>query len=573
MADSPAANGHALNRNSRTLVGGVSRAGARAMFKATGLGDEDLEKPLIAIANTWTEVGPCNIHLRRLATKVKEGIRAAGGTPLEFNTVTINDGITMGTAGMKASLISREMIADSIELVTRANYFDGIVALCSCDKTIPGTIMGLIRLNIPGLVLYGGTILPGDLDGEPQDIVSVYEAIGAYSAGKIPEERLKQVEDVACPGPGACGGQYTANTMANISQILGLCPMGFADIPAVDEQKDEVARQAGEIVLRLVAEDLRPDQLVTRKSLENSIAASTSTVGSTNSILHTLAFSREAGIEFTLDDIEAISRRTPVIADMRPTGRYVALDMYRAGGLRLLAQRLIEGGLIDGSTPTVTGRTLGEEAAEAQETPGQDVIVSLDAPLKETGGLTVLRGNLAPDGAAVKLKGIEPLRHRGPARVFDSEEDAFVAIDNQEIRPGDVVVIRYEGPVGGPGMREMLQTTAALVGQGLGQDVMMVTDGRFSGGTRGLMIGHVAPEAMLGGPLGLLQEGDIISVDVEARSIDVELDDEELARRRAEWRAPAPHFTTGVMAKYARTAAQADDGAATNIVPLREKVR
>ncbi|MCY3719501.1 MAG: dihydroxy-acid dehydratase [Anaerolineaceae bacterium] len=569
MAESPAVNGRALNRNSRTLVGGVSRAGARAMFKATGLGDEDLKKPLIAIANTWTEVGPCNIHLRRLATKVKEGIRAAGGTPLEFNTVTINDGITMGTAGMKASLISREIIADSIELVTRANYFDGIVALCSCDKTIPGTIMGLIRLNIPGLVLYGGTILPGDLDGEPQDIVSVYEAIGAYSAGKIPAERLKQVEDVACPGPGACGGQYTANTMANISQILGLCPMGFADIPAVDEQKDEVARQAGEIVLRLVAEDLRPDQLVTRKSLENSIAASTTTVGSTNSILHTLAFAREAGIEFTLDDIEAISRRTPVIADMRPTGRYVALDMYRAGGLRLLAQRLIDGGLIDGSTPTVTGRTLGEEAAEARETPGQDVIVTLEAPLKESGGLTVLRGNLAPYGAAVKLKGIEPLRHRGPARVFDSEEDAFVAIDNQEIRPGDVVVIRYEGPVGGPGMREMLQTTAALVGQGLGQDVMMVTDGRFSGGTRGLMIGHVAPEAMLGGPLALLQEGDIISVDVEARSIDVELDDAELARRRAEWRAPAPHFTTGVMAKYARTAAQADDGAATNIVPLR----
>lgn len=569
MANPATVNGRALNENSRTLVGGVSRAGARAMFKATGLSDADLAKPLIAIANTWTEVGPCNIHLRRLATKVKEGIRAAGGTPLEFNTVTINDGITMGTEGMKASLISREMIADSIELVTRANYFDGIVALCSCDKTIPGTIMGLIRLNIPGLVLYGGTILPGDLDGEPQDIVSVYEAIGAYSAGKIPAERLKQVEDVACPGPGACGGQYTANTMANISQILGLCPMGFADIPAVDEQKDEVARQAGEIVLRLVAEDLRPDRLVTRKSLENCIAASTSTVGSTNSILHTLAFAREAGIEFTLDDIEAISRRTPVIADMRPTGRYVALDMYRAGGLRLLAQRLIEGGLIDGSTPTVTGRTLGEEAAEAQETPGQDVIVSLDAPLKETGGLVVLRGNLAPDGAAVKLKGIEPLRHRGPARVFDSEEDAFVAIDNQQIRPGDVVVIRYEGPVGGPGMREMLQTTAALVGQGLGQDVMMVTDGRFSGGTRGLMIGHVAPEAMLGGPLGLLQEGDVIAVDVEARSIDVELDDEELARRRAAWRAPAPHFTTGVMAKYARTAAQADDGAATNIVPLR----
>ena len=569
MVDSSAANGRALNRNSRTLVGGVSRAGARAMFKATGLNDEDLEKPLIAIANTWTEVGPCNIHLRRLATKVKEGIRAAGGTPLEFNTITINDGITMGTAGMKASLISREMIADSIELVTRANYFDGIVALCSCDKTIPGTIMGLIRLNIPGLVLYGGTILPGELDGEPQDIVSVYEAIGAYSAGKISSERLQQVEDVACPGPGACGGQYTANTMANLSQILGLCPMGFADIPAVDAQKDEVARQAGEIVLRLVAEDLRPDKLVTRTSLENCIAASTSTVGSTNSILHTLAFAREAGIEFTLDDIETISRRTPVIADMRPTGKYVALDMYRAGGLRLLAQRLIDGGLIDGNTPTVTGKTLGEEAAQAQERPGQDVILPLATPLKETGGLVVLRGNLAPDGAAVKLKGIEPLQHRGPARVFDSEEDAYEAIEKQQIVAGDVVIIRYEGPVGGPGMREMLQTTAALVGQGLGQQVMMVTDGRFSGGTRGLMIGHVAPEAMLGGPLALLREGDVVAVDVAQRSINVELDEAELARRRAAWQAPPPHYSSGVMAKYARIAAQANDGAATNIVPLR----
>ena len=449
MADSPAANGRALNRNSRTLVGGVSRAGARAMFKATGLGDEDLEKPLIAIANTWTEVGPCNIHLRRLATKVKEGIRAAGGTPLEFNTVTINDGITMGTAGMKASLISREMIADSIELVTRANYFDGIVALCSCDKTIPGTIMGLIRLNIPGLVLYGGTILPGDLDGEPQDIVSVYEAIGAYSAGKIPEERLKQVEDVACPGPGACGGQYTANTMANISQILGLCPMGFADIPAVDEQKDEVARQAGEIVLRLVAEDLRPDRLVTRKSLENSIAASTSTVGSTNSILHTLAFAREAGIEFTLDDIEAISRRTPVIADMRPTGRYVALDMYRAGGLRLLAQRLIEGGLIDGSTPTVTGRTLGEEAAEAQEKPGQDVIVSLDAPLK---------GDRRPDRAArqprARRRGGQAQGHRAAAA---SRPGAGLRQRGGRLRrhrqPGDSPRRRGRHPLRGAGRR------------------------------------------------------------------------------------------------------------------------
>ena len=568
MADSPEVRDR-MNANSRTLVGGVSRAGARAMFKANGLTDDDLQKPLIAIANTWTEIGPCNFHLRRLAAKVKEGIRAAGGTPLEFNTITINDGITMGTEGMKASLISREMIADSIELVTRANYFDGIVALCSCDKTIPGTIMGLIRLNIPGLVLYGGTILPGDLDGEPQDIVSVYEAIGAYSAGKISAERLQAVENVACPGPGACGGQYTANTMANISQILGLCPMGFADIPAVDSEKDAVAYKAGEIVMRLVEEDFRPDQLVTRKSLENAIAASTSTVGSTNSILHTLAFAREAGIPFSIDDIEAISKSVPVIADMRPTGKYVALDMYKAGGLRLLAQRLIEGGHIDGSTPTVTGRTLGEEAADAVETPGQDVIYPLDKPLKATGGLVILRGNLAPDGAAVKLKGIEPMHHRGPARVFNSEEDAFDAVERQEIVAGDVVVIRYEGPVGGPGMREMLQTTAAIVGQGLGQSVMMVTDGRFSGGTRGLMIGHVAPEAMLGGPLALVQEGDMIEVDVEKRSLSIDVSDEELARRKAAWQAPAPHFPTGVMMKYARTAAQANDGASTNIVPLK----
>lgn len=572
MADSPEVRDRFrtdLNANSRTLVEGVDRAGARAMFKATGLTDDDLSKPIIAIANTWTEVGPCNFNLRILAAKVKEGIRAAGGTPLEFNTITINDGITMGTEGMKASLISREMIADSIELVTRANYFDGIVALCACDKTIPGTIMGLIRLNIPGLVLYGGTIMPGNLNGKDVDLVNVYEAIGAYSAGKITAEELKAVENVACPGPGACGGQYTANTMANISQILGICPMGFGDVPAEDPKKNDVAFRAGEMVMRLVEEDFRPAQLITRTSLENAIAASTSTVGSTNSILHTLAFAREAGIEFTLDDIEEISRRTPVIADMRPTGKYVALDMYKAGGIPLLAKRLIDGGLIDGSTPTVTGLTLGEEAAKAVETPGQDVIYPLDKPLKPTGGLVVLRGNLAPDGAAVKLKGIEPTYHRGPARIFDTEEAAFEAIQNRQIVKGDVVVIRYEGPVGGPGMREMLQTTAAIVGQGLGQDVMMVTDGRFSGGTRGLMIGHVAPEAMLGGPIGLLQEGDIIEVDVEKRSINVELSDDELAARRAAWQAPPPHYTSGVMAKYARTASQANDGAATNIVPVK----
>lgn len=555
----------ALNTRSRTLVEGDDRAGARAMFKAIGLTDDDLAKPLIGIANTWTEIGPCNFHLRRLSAKVKEGIRAAGGTPLEFNTVSISDGITMGTEGMKASLISRELIADDIELVVRANMLDGVVALSSCDKTIPGTMMALIRLDLPSLMLYGGTIMPGMVDGKPVDIVSVYEAIGAYSAGKITREQLNAIENAACPGPGACGGQFTANTMAMISQIIGICPMGFADVPAEDPRKDDVSFQAGELILKLIEQDIRPSQLFTRAALENAIATATATAGSTNAVLHTLAFAREAGVPFTLDDIEAISKRTPVIADMRPTGRFVAADLYRAGGVALLTQRMIEGGYLDGSTPTVTGQTLAQIAATAQETPGQEVIRPLDQLIKETGGLVVLKGNLAPDGAVVKLKGDEPAYHRGPARVFDREDDAFHAVQQQQIKPGDVVIIRYEGPVGGPGMREMLQTTAALVGQGLGRDVMLITDGRFSGGTRGLMIGHVAPEAMVGGPLGLLQEGDMIEVDVNERRISVLLDDAELERRRAAWMQPAPRYTSGVMAKYAKLARQADDGAVTNM--------
>jgi len=568
MADSPEILDRvqsALNVRSRTLVEGTDRAGARAMLKAIGLTDDDLAKPLIAIANTWTEVGPCNFHLRRLSARVKEGIRAAGGTPLEFNTVSINDGITMGTEGMKASLISREMIADSIELVTRANYFDGVIALAACDKTIPGTIMALIRLNIPSLMLYGGTIMPGNYQGKDIDLVTVYEAIGSYSSGKLSAEELKAIENVACPGPGACSGQFTANTMANIAQIIGICPMGFGDVPAEDPKKDDIAYQAGQMLLRLIDENIRPDQLITRAALENAIAAAAATAGSTNAVLHTLAFAREAGIDFSIDDIEAISSRTPIIADLRPTGQYVAADMYRAGGVPLLAQRMLEGGYLDGSTLTVTGRTLAEEAAQARETPGQKVIRPLSDPIKASGGLVILKGNLAPDGAVVKLKGTEPTYHRGPARVFDREEDAFAAVQAQQINAGDVVVIRYEGPVGGPGMREMLQTTAAIVGQGLGQDVMLITDGRFSGGTRGLCIGHIAPEAMIGGPLALIQEGDIIVVDIEQRSIDVELSDEELAARRAVWQAPAPHYTSGVLAKYARLVAQANHGATTNI--------
>ena len=556
----------ALNARSRTLLAGSDRAAARAMLKAIGLTDEDLEKPLIAVANTWTEVGPCNFHLRRLSAKIKEGIKRAGGTPLEFNTISINDGITMGTEGMKASLISRELIADSIELVTRANYFDGVIAISSCDKTIPGTIMALIRLNIPSLMIYGGTIAPGHYLDKPLDVVSVFEAIGKYQTGAIDFSELKAIEDRACPGPGACGGQYTANTMATIGEIMGISPMGMNDVPAEDPDKLNVALRAGEMLLGLIENDVTPDKIITRTALENAIASAAATGGSTNSVLHTLAFAREAGIDFSLEDIREISLKTPIIADMRPTGRFVAEDMYKAGGIRLLAQRMLEGGYLDGSTLTVNGTTLAEEAASAKETSGQEVIHALDDPIKTSGGLVILHGNLAPNGAVVKLKGNEPQYHKGPARIFDTEEDAFHAVQKREIKKGDVVVIRYEGPVGGPGMREMLLVTAALVGQGLGQDVMLITDGRFSGGTRGLMIGHIAPEAMIGGPIGLLQEGDTVEVDIAVGSINVLIDDEEMVARRKSWQAPEPNYKSGVMAKYARLAAQADDGAVSMLV-------
>lgn len=566
-------NGVQLNKRSRTLLEGDDRAAARAMLKGIGLTDDDLKKPIIGIANTWTEIGPCNFHLRILAHAMKEGIRAAGGTPLEFNTISISDGITMGTEGMKASLISRELIADSIELVARANYLDGVIALSSCDKTIPGTIMALIRLNVPSLMLYGGTIAPGIRkimqDGkeveQKLDVVSVFEAIGSYASGNIDEEEFKEIEDLACPGAGACGGQFTANTMATISEIMGICPMGMADVPAENEEKKNVAYRAGEMMLDLIERDIRPRDFLTRKSLENAIASATGTAGSTNAVLHTLAFARELGIEFDLADIEAISMRTPVIADMRPTGQYVAQDLYEAGGLRMLASKMLDMGLLHGDTMTVTGLTLAEEASRAKETPGQKVIMqTLDDAIKPTGGLVILHGNLAPNGAVVKLKGDEPAHHVGPVRIFEREEDAMTAVQNQEIKKGDVVVIRYEGPTGGPGMREMLSVTAAIVGQGLGRDVMLITDGRFSGGTRGLMIGHIAPEAMVGGPIGLLKEGDRIEVKVEERSINVLLSDEELAQRKADWQAPPPNYTSGVMAKYAKLVKQADDGAITN---------
>jgi dihydroxy-acid dehydratase len=553
------------NARSRVLVEGDSRAAARSYFKAIGLTDEDLAKPLIAIANTWTEIGPCNFHLRRLSAKMKEGIRAAGGTPLEFNTISISDGITMGTEGMKASLISREMIADSIELVVRANYFDGVIALSSCDKTIPGTIMGLIRLDIPSLMLYGGSIAPGRYKGKDITVQQVFEAIGAYSSGRISAEELHEIESVACPGPGACGGQFTANTLAMAAEVMGISPMGMNDIPAMDEGKDAVSFDAGKLILQMIENDLRPSKIITKQSLENAIASATASGGSTNAVLHTLAFAREAGIPFTLDEIEAITERTPLLADMMPTGKYTAIDLHRAGGIRLFTQRLLEGGYLHGDAITVTGRTLTEEAASARETPGQKVIAPLDAPIHESGGLNILRGNLAPNGAVIKLKGDEPTYHRGPARVFDREEDAMDAVQNQRIVAGDVVVIRYEGPVGGPGMREMLGVTAAISGQGLGRDVLLITDGRFSGATRGMCIGHVAPEAMLGGPMGLVQEGDLIEVDVATRRLSLLISDEEMAARKEAWRAPKPHYNSGVLAKYARMALQADDGAVTNV--------
>lgn len=569
MSDSPeikAQREAAMNARSRALLQGSDRAAARAMFKAIGLTDEDLNKPIIGIANTWTEIGPCNFHLRRLAAKLKEGIRAAGGTPLEFNTVSISDGITMGTEGMKASLISREMIADSIELVTRGNMFDGVIALSGCDKTIPGTVMALIRLDIPSLMLYGGSIAPGNFRGKDVTVQEVFEYIGAYAAGKISEEDLHEMESVACPGPGACGGQFTANTMATAVEVMGMSPMGMAGFPAMDTGKDVVSYDAGKLIMQLIEQDLRPSKIVTRKSLENAVASVAATGGSTNGVLHMLAFAREAGIPFTIDDIEAVSARTPLLADMKPAGKYVATDMHKAGGIPLLAQKLLEGDYLYGDCLTVTGRTLAEEAQMARETPGQQVIHGLDNPVKASGGLVILKGNLAPDGAVVKLIGYERTTHRGPARIFNREEDAMRAVQNREIKAGDVVVIRYEGPVGGPGMREMLGVTAAIVGQGLGESVMLITDGRFSGATRGVMCGHVAPEAAVGGPIALLQEGDMISLDVDARRLEVEISPSEMALRRSWWKPPVPHYSSGVFAKYARTAAQANDGAVTNYI-------
>jgi dihydroxy-acid dehydratase len=556
-----------MKARSATITNGRDRAGARAMYKAVGFNDEDLAKPIVGIANTWIETMPCNLNLRALAEHVKRGVREAGGTPMEFNTIAISDGVTMGTEGMKASLVSREVIADSIELVGRGHMFDAIVALVACDKTIPGAAMALIRLNVPSVLLYGGSIAPGRHNGRDITIVDVYEAIGAHAAGKIDDAELKAFEDHACPGAGACGGQFTANTMATVMEFIGLSPVGSASPGATDPRKERKAYEAGVLVMDVLRRGVRPRDLLTREAFENAIAAAAGTGGSTNSVLHLLALAREAGVPLEIDDFDRISRRTPILADLKPGGHYVALDVDRAGGIELIVKRMVEGELIRGDQQTVTGRTLAQESATAVETPGQAVVTTVERPFKATGGLVILRGNLAPDGAVVKIAGHEREHHRGPARIYDREEAAMAAIEAGAVRAGDVVVIRYEGPKGGPGMREMLSITGALVGAGLGETVALVTDGRFSGGTRGLMVGHVAPEAAVGGPLAALRDGDIVVVDIAGRRLDTEVSAAELTQRLAGWKPRPPNYASGVFAKYASLVSSASDGAITRPPP------
>jgi dihydroxy-acid dehydratase len=553
-----------LKHKSHDLTDGPGRAPARAMLKAVGFTDDDLARPLVGVANTWTEVMPCNSHLRRLSEKVKAGIRAAGGTPIEYNTIAVSDGISMGTEGMKASLISREVIADSIELVARGHLFDAVVALSGCDKTIPGTVMALARLNLPSLMLYGGSILPGKFQNHDVTIQDVFEAVGKHAAGKMTDAELRDLEDHACPGPGACGGQFTANTMAIAFEFLGISPMGYNGVPAMDPRKDEVAFRCGQMVMELLKTDLRPRRIITRKALENAIVAVATTGGSTNAVLHLLAVAREAGVRLTIDDFDKINRKVPLLADLKPGGRFTAADLYTAGGTTLVAKRLLDAGILHPDQPTVTGRTIGEEARQAKETPGQQVLRPLANPIKSTGGLVILKGNLAPEGCVVKMAGHERLSHRGPAKVFEREEDAFAAVQGGQIKAGDVVVIRYEGPQGGPGMREMLGVTGAIVGAGLGESVALLTDGRFSGATHGLMAGHVAPEAAKGGPIAALKNGDIIIFDVVARKLNVELTRKEIDVRLRKWKPPVPRYTTGVMAKYARHVSSASEGAVTS---------
>ncbi len=552
---------------SKTIVDGRDRAAARSYLRAIGLEDEDFKRPVVGVAHSWIETMPCNLGLRRLAQAVKQGIREAGGVPMELNTIAISDGVTMGTEGMKASLVSREVVADSIELVGRGHMFDAIVILAACDKTLPGSAMALTRLDIPGFVLYGGSIMPGRFKGRDVTIQDVFEGIGANAAGKMSDEDLLELERSACPGEGACGGQFTANTMATALEILGLSPVGMASAPQADPTKQEIARAAGRLVMDQLERGLRPSEILTRQAFLNGIAAAAATGGSTNIVLHFLAMAKEAGIDLSIDDFNPISERTPIIADLKPAGKYTAVDVHNAGGVQLLTKRLIDAGLVDGQQLTPSGKTLAEEVRDATETPGQKVILTADAPKKSTGGLLVLKGNLAPEGAVIKVAD-EGGRtsHQGPARVFDCEEDAMQAVTERRIQPGDVVVIRYEGPRGGPGMREMLGVTAALVGEGLGESVALLTDGRFSGATRGFMVGHVAPEAAVGGPIAALREGDLITVDLNGKSLNMELSPEAIAERLAEWKPRPPRYESGVFAKYVALVSSAAEGAITQPV-------
>jgi dihydroxy-acid dehydratase len=550
-------------RKSAALTEGPERAPARAMLKGVGFSDEDLARPLIGVATTWIETMPCNLNQRELAQHVKWGVHAAGGTPMEFNTISVSDGVSMGTEGMRASLVSREVIADSIELVARGHLLDGLVCLVGCDKTIPAAVMALARLDLPGLVLYNGSIAPGRFRGRDVTIQDVFEAVGAHAVGKMTDADLHELEGVACPGAGACGGQFTANTMSTALDFLGISPAGLNGIPALHPSKGEAAEEAGRLVMDLLRRDVRPSQIITREALENAAAAIVATGGSTNGVLHLLAIARELEIPLELDDFDDIAARTPIVASLKPGGRFVATDMYEAGGVALVARELLKRELVHAGAPNVDGRSLGEIAAAAEERPGQEVVVPIEEPLKPIGGLAILRGNLAPEGCVVKLAGHERLHHRGPARVFDSEEDCFAAVRDKRVVPGDVVVIRYEGPAGGPGMREMLHVTGAIVGEGLGEEIALVTDGRFSGATHGLMVGHVSPEAARGGPLAALEEGDTVVLDVEGRTLSVELSKDELASRLANWKAPPPRYTTGVFAKYAALVSSASEGAVT----------
>ena len=552
-----------LKHNSRKLTDGPERAAARAYLHGIGFDADALAKPIIGVASTWTETMPCNFGLRTLAARVKDGIRAAGGTPMEFNTIAISDGITMGTSGMKTSLVSREVVADSIELVALGHMFDGIVALTACDKTIPGAAMALARLNLPGVLLYGGSILPGHYKGADVSILDVFEAIGAHAAGKIDDDELRELEQAASPGVGACGGQFTANTMAMAFEVLGLSPMGSAMVPAAYDDKNRIAGEAGELILDVIARNQRPRDIITREGLENAIAAIATSGGSTNGVLHLLALAREAGVDLSIDDFDRIAAEVPTTCDLKPGGRFLAKDLYDAGGIAVVAKRLLDAGKLHEHAQTVTGRTIGEHAREAVETPGQEVVRPLEDPVKRTGGLAILRGNLAPEGSVVKLSGHERVHHRGPARVFEREEDAMAAVTAGRIVAGDVVVIRNEGPAGGPGMREMLAVTAALVGEGLGEEVALLTDGRFSGATRGFMAGHVAPEAHAGGPIAAVADGDMVTIDVKNRRMDVELSDAEIARRVAAYEPPAAEYDGGVLGKYARLVSSASEGAVT----------